>query len=316
MDEEEDGEVTKELYDDVNVNLGNEDTDMTNADQGPTQSSSVSSDFTSKLLNLDNPSPADIEIASLMDTTAQHATTILKITSSFTTTVPPPSSFFNPLQQEATPTPTPTTLETTTSLPALLDFAFIFKFNERVFNLEKDVSKIKQVGQYAQALSFIPAIVDHYIDNKLGEAINKVILAHNLDCRQKAQDEKNAYIEIVDMSMRALIKEEVNTQLPQILPQAVSDFAKPVIEKNVTELVEAAFLTRSSSQPTSTCEAAASLFEFELTKILETDIQENDEKSSKNRQNRARNGKAWKSQSQQKSKSKSTPEKSRSNPKP
>ncbi|GJT20890.1 hypothetical protein Tco_0890827 [Tanacetum coccineum] len=34
MDEEVDDEVTKELYKDVNVNLGNEDTDMTDADQG------------------------------------------------------------------------------------------------------------------------------------------------------------------------------------------------------------------------------------------------------------------------------------------
>nr|GFA66029.1 hypothetical protein [Tanacetum cinerariifolium] len=32
MDEEEDDEVTKELYDDVNVNLGNEDTEITIAD--------------------------------------------------------------------------------------------------------------------------------------------------------------------------------------------------------------------------------------------------------------------------------------------
>ncbi|GJY52401.1 hypothetical protein Tco_0443248 [Tanacetum coccineum] len=76
--------------------------------------------------------------------------------------------------------------------------------------------------------------------NKLGEAINKAILAHNLDCKQEAQDEKNAYIELVDTSMRTLIKEVVNTQLPQILSQAVSDFANPVIEKNVTESVEAA----------------------------------------------------------------------------
>ncbi|GKC33753.1 hypothetical protein Tco_1046137 [Tanacetum coccineum] len=45
--------------------------------------------------------------------------------------------------------------------------------------------------------------------------------------------------------MRALIKEEVNTQLPQILPQVVSDFANPVIEKNITESVEDAVLTRS-----------------------------------------------------------------------
>ncbi|GJX11320.1 hypothetical protein Tco_0201179 [Tanacetum coccineum] len=54
-----------------------------------------------------------------------------------------------------------------------------------------------QVNQYAQALSSIPAIVDRYMDSKLGEAINKAILAHNLDCRQEAQDEKNAYIELV-----------------------------------------------------------------------------------------------------------------------
>nr|GEW22630.1 hypothetical protein [Tanacetum cinerariifolium] len=139
IDEEEDDEVTKEFFKDVNVNLGNKDADMTYADQGatkqqhashqlgfepeeedahvtlthvldtqktggPTQSSFVSSDFTSKLLNLDNPSSADNEIASLMDTTAYHATTIPKIISSFDTPTPPPLSFFNHLQQEATPT--------------------------------------------------------------------------------------------------------------------------------------------------------------------------------------------------------------------
>ncbi|GKF52746.1 hypothetical protein Tco_0159656, partial [Tanacetum coccineum] len=144
MDEEEDDEITKELYKDVNVNLGNEDIDMTNADQGGSgqqnvsqesgfeqveedahvtltpvldtqktdehvQSSFVSSDFTSKLLNLENPSLADTEIASLMDATARHAMEIPEIKSIFTTTIPPPPLFFNPLPQQATPTPTPTT---------------------------------------------------------------------------------------------------------------------------------------------------------------------------------------------------------------
>ncbi|GKA25343.1 hypothetical protein Tco_0711452 [Tanacetum coccineum] len=239
------------------------------------QSSSISSDFISKLLNLENPSSADNEIASLMETSARHATAVPENTSSFTRTIPPPPSFFNPLLQHATPTPTPTTFETTTSLLALLDFASIFKFNERVFNMEKNVSEIQQVDQYAQALSCIPTIVNRYMDNKLREAINKAILAHNLDSRQEAHDEKNAYIELVDTSIRALIKEEVNTQLPQILPQGVSDFANPMIEKNVTKSVEAAVLTRSSSQPTSTYEAAASLFEFELTKILIDKIEKN-----------------------------------------
>ncbi|GJS48574.1 hypothetical protein Tco_0598695 [Tanacetum coccineum] len=190
-------DVTKELYADVNVDLVNEDTEMTNADQvhdtqkadEPVQSSSVSFDFTSKLLNLKNPSPTDNEIASLIETSSRHATAVPKNTFGFTITIPPPPPFFNPLQQEATTTPTPITSETTTSLPTLPDFA-----------------------SYAQALSSIPSIVDRYMDNKLREAINKSILAHNLDCRQEAQDEKNAYIELVDTSMRALIKEEVNTQ--------------------------------------------------------------------------------------------------------
>ncbi|GKD63761.1 hypothetical protein Tco_1305869, partial [Tanacetum coccineum] len=212
MDEEEDDEVTKELYDDVNVNLGNEDTKMTNADQGaseqqnfsqesrfeqvekdahvtlylvldtqkadePVQSSSVSSDFTSKLLNLENPSPADNEITSLMETSACHATTVPKNTSGFTITIPPP-----------------------------LYLSSIFRFNDRVTNLEKDLSEIKQVNLYAQALSSIPAIVNRYMDNKLRETINKAILAHNLECRQEDQDEKNAYIELVDTSIRPLIK--------------------------------------------------------------------------------------------------------------
>nr|GEX65930.1 hypothetical protein [Tanacetum cinerariifolium] len=163
MDEEEEDEVTKELYKDVNVNLGNEDTEMTNADQGGSGQQNVSqesrfeqveddahvtltpvletqktdksvqsyyvSDFTSKLLNLENPSPADNEIASLMETSARHATKVPEITSSFTTTIPTP-----PL----------------------------------VTNLEKDLSKLKKVDQYAQAISLIPAIMDRYMDNKLG----------------------------------------------------------------------------------------------------------------------------------------------------
>nr|GEU38837.1 hypothetical protein [Tanacetum cinerariifolium] len=105
MDEEEDEDVTRELYKDLNMNLGNKDADMTEAEQGgadqhnisyesgfeqeeedahvtlktihdknegPMQSSSVLSDFISKLLNLKNPSPDVNEIASLMNTATIH----------------------------------------------------------------------------------------------------------------------------------------------------------------------------------------------------------------------------------------------------
>nr|GEW77331.1 hypothetical protein [Tanacetum cinerariifolium] len=124
MDEEENDEVL--------------DTQKTDE---PVQSSFISSDFISKLLNLENLSQADNEIASLMDTTAHHKeprsqTLSLytipimetpKVTSTFTTTIPLPPHFFNPLPQQATPTLTPTTSEATTSFPSLPDFLFVFK---------------------------------------------------------------------------------------------------------------------------------------------------------------------------------------------
>ncbi|GJT44724.1 hypothetical protein Tco_0953439 [Tanacetum coccineum] len=184
MDDDKDDEVTKEPYKDVNVNLGNEDTDMTDADQGDSEQQNVSQESGfDKLLNLKNPSLADNEIASLLDTTARHATEVPKITSSFTTTIPPPPLFFNPLPQQTTPTSTPINSKATTSFPSLSNFSSVFRFNDRVTNLEKDMLEIKQIDQYAQALSSIPAIVDRYMDKKLREAINKAIQAHNLDCR-------------------------------------------------------------------------------------------------------------------------------------
>ncbi|GJU86050.1 hypothetical protein Tco_1293596 [Tanacetum coccineum] len=162
------------------------------------------------------------------DTSFLHTVPIMvipEVMSTFTTTIPPPPLFFNPLQQQATPTPTPTTSEETTSFLALLDFSFVFKFNDRVTKLETDLSKMKQVDQYAQAISSIPTIVDRYINNKIGEAINKAIQSHNAECREEAQAEKQEHIDLVDTSVRTIIREEVKTQLPQILPKAVSNFA-------------------------------------------------------------------------------------------
>nr|GEW50358.1 hypothetical protein [Tanacetum cinerariifolium] len=144
-DEEDDESGFEQEEEDTHVTLTPVlDTQKTS---GLTQRSSVSFKFTSKLLNLDNPSPADNEIAFLMDTTTHHATSIPEITSSFTTPTPLPPLFFNPLLQQATTTLTPTSLETTTSLPALPNFAYVFKFNKKVSNLEKDLSEMKQVDQ-------------------------------------------------------------------------------------------------------------------------------------------------------------------------
>ncbi|GJW87325.1 ribonuclease H-like domain-containing protein [Tanacetum coccineum] len=70
--------------------------DTQKADE-PVQSSSVSSNFSSKILNLQNLSPADNEIASLMETSARHTMTVPENTSSFNTTIPSPPPSLNPL---------------------------------------------------------------------------------------------------------------------------------------------------------------------------------------------------------------------------
>ncbi|GJX05328.1 hypothetical protein Tco_0191244 [Tanacetum coccineum] len=69
-------------------------------------------------------------------------------------------------------------------------------------------------------------------------------------------------------SITARITEQVKSQLPQILPKEVSNFATPVIKSIVTESLQHAILAKDSSQPKSTYEAAATLTEFKLKKIL------------------------------------------------
>ncbi|GJT31286.1 retrovirus-related pol polyprotein from transposon TNT 1-94 [Tanacetum coccineum] len=116
--------------------------------EGLMQSSSVSSDFTKKLLNFENVSLADNKIASLMDTTvcqeepSDQTSTLFTIpVTVITTTIPLSPHFFNPLQQQTTPTLIPTASEVTTSFPALPDFASVFRFNERIATLP--INKVK-----------------------------------------------------------------------------------------------------------------------------------------------------------------------------
>ncbi|GJY01651.1 hypothetical protein Tco_0359803 [Tanacetum coccineum] len=152
-EEEEDDD--EELYKDINKT------------DGPMQSSSVTSKFTSKLLNFENASPTENDIASLMDTTVRHeepssqtsclytvpVTVIPVITYAFTTTItlPPPS--FNPLPQQTTSTPTPTTSDATNSFLAFPNISSMFKFNDRVIKVETDLSEMNQESLEAAILA-------------------------------------------------------------------------------------------------------------------------------------------------------------------
>nr|GEW28337.1 hypothetical protein [Tanacetum cinerariifolium] len=121
------------------------------------QSSSISFYFASKFLILDNVSPVVDEVASMMnvkirqkDSSTQTPSlfivpemAILETSTTHTTTVPPTIAMITPLPQLTTLPPAPTTVSTTTSIPALLDFSYLFRFNQRVFTLEKELSQLK-----------------------------------------------------------------------------------------------------------------------------------------------------------------------------
>ncbi|GJU49807.1 hypothetical protein Tco_1219362 [Tanacetum coccineum] len=289
--EEEYDHIDKELYKDVNLELKDtydQDEDDahvtltavhdTQKTEVPLQSSSVSFDFATQFLNLDNVPPANTEINSMMNIDVRHEepsnqtpslltkpVTVIPETSTATaTTIPLPIPPFTPLPHQSTPTPTPTT-KATTSLPAIPDFSYLCGFNQRVSILEKELSQIKQVDHSSQLLeaikSQVPAVIEAHLGTRLGNTIQQVL-------KEEVKCEREKYMEFIEKSVKANVIDQVKIQLPQILPKEVSDFATPVIQSTVIESLENVILAKSSSQPQSTYEAASSLTEFELKKIL------------------------------------------------
>ncbi|GJU79747.1 retrovirus-related pol polyprotein from transposon TNT 1-94 [Tanacetum coccineum] len=55
---------------------------------------------------------------------------------------------------------------------------------------------------------------------------------------KRAKDKKKRYIDLIEKSVKEIMKDEVNTQLPHILPKEISDFATPVIQSTITESLE------------------------------------------------------------------------------
>ncbi|GJS63803.1 hypothetical protein Tco_0678367, partial [Tanacetum coccineum] len=242
VDEEEYDRIAEEMYKDVNIELK----DSTTYDQ--------------------------VEDDAHVTLIAAHVTQKTEVPLQTTTTIPPPISPFTPLSQLSTPTPTPTPIPAKTSIPVLPDFSSLFQFNQRVSNLEKGLSELKQADQSAQLLatikSQIPAMVDAHLGTRLGDSIQKALRSYTAEFKKEAQAEKKRYINLIEKPVKDIINNEVKTQLPQILPKAMSDFSTHVIKSAVIESLEDVFLAKYSSQPQSTYEAVASLTEFESKKIL------------------------------------------------
>ncbi|GJX78245.1 hypothetical protein Tco_0325056 [Tanacetum coccineum] len=213
------------------------------------QSSSVSSNFISKLLNLDNTGPDVNQIASLMNTS----------------TVPSPSPPVNPsshlttIPQQQTPDSTTTTTNPIMTLPEIPNFASLFQFDQRVSALETKMSEFNQTNQFDKVVSLILGIIDQYLASKMKEAVDVTVRVQSNKLKEEAEAENQELFNQVDSTMKAIIKEQVKAQVSKI---------KPPIEKYLTESLGAEVLVRSTNQPQTYYAAATSLSEFELKKIL------------------------------------------------
>ncbi|GKC50231.1 hypothetical protein Tco_1072976, partial [Tanacetum coccineum] len=232
--------VSQEQYyeqevDDAHVTI----TQKTNSSK---KSSSVSSDFATQFLNLDNIPPVDTEVASLMNvkthqedssTQAPPLLTVPVASSIAVTSTPLSILSVTPISQQLTTTPAPTTEPIAPTLPALPDFSSMFGLNQRVSTLEHEMTQVKQSHstQILESLKQqIPAIVDELLSTRIGFATQTALQSYTAEFEKKLLEEQDRYFDVIEKSIKVFIK--------------------------------------SSSQPTSSYEAVESLTEFELKKIL------------------------------------------------
>nr|GEU46835.1 hypothetical protein [Tanacetum cinerariifolium] len=172
-----------------------------------------------------------------------HVSVISDSSPVFSTIIPQSLPSFTPPPQQSTSTP-PTTTKATNPQSTHPNFASVFQFNNRVTTLEKEVAELEKDPLHTQVI----ALVDDHLDARLGAT-------------------RDEFMNYLSASITTRITEQVKNQLPQILPEEVSNLPS-VIQKMVKESLEDVVLAKESSQLQSLYEAAAMLTKFELKKIL------------------------------------------------
>ncbi|GKD32327.1 hypothetical protein Tco_1247836, partial [Tanacetum coccineum] len=108
-------------------------------------------------------------------------------------------------------------------------------------------------------------IVDNYLASKMKDAVNMAVQLQSNKLREEAQAQNGKFLKQIDSNIMDIIKDQVKAQVSKIMPK---------VEKYVTESLGDEVLARSSIQPQTSYDAAASLSEFELKKILIDKIKE------------------------------------------
>nr|GEV88755.1 hypothetical protein [Tanacetum cinerariifolium] len=265
-DEEEYGD---ELYRDVIINQGRglqgtlefEDTHVILTPVKPIgqqESSSVSSQFVTSMLN----PTLDVGMESIFETTSridvQTPTSVAPLP--MTTPTMTSSTIATTTRSQAPILPTPILSDVIQHLPS---FGLLFRFDDRLRSLEQNFSKVMQTNEFAGAVSAILEIVQHYMDQRMNEAVQVVVQLQSDRLREEAQRENDEFLRTVDENIKKIIKEQVKEQVKAQVSKIL-----PRIEQAVNEQLEAKVLTRSSHSSRTSYAVAADLSEMELKKIL------------------------------------------------
>nr|GEU62392.1 retrotransposon protein, putative, Ty3-gypsy subclass [Tanacetum cinerariifolium] len=199
------------------------------------ESSSVSSQFVTGLLNL----TLDVGMESIFETTSQLD-------------VPTPTSVA-PLPI-ITPTMTSSTIATTTT-------------TSQAPNLPTTVSSdiIQHLPSFGSLFCFDDRlrIVNHYMDQRMNKAVRVAVQIQSDRLQDEAQRENAEFLTTVDENMKKIIKEQVKEQVKAQVSKIL-----PTIEQAVNEQLEVEVLTRSSHSSRTSYVVAADLSEMELKRYL------------------------------------------------
>nr|GEW74057.1 hypothetical protein [Tanacetum cinerariifolium] len=226
---------------------------------GQQESSSVLSQFVTSMLN----PTLDVGMESIFETTSRIDVQ--------TPTSVAPLPIITPTMASSTIATT-----TTTSQPPILpttvlsdiiqhipSFGSLFCFDDRLRYLEENFSEVMQTNQFAGAVSAIPEIVQHYMDQRMNEAVKVAVQIQSDWLRDEAQRENDKILRTVDENIKKIIKEKVKEQVKVQVSKILSR-----IEQAVNEQLKAEVLTRSSHSSRTSYDVAADLSEMELKKIL------------------------------------------------
>ncbi|GKC63628.1 hypothetical protein Tco_1096226 [Tanacetum coccineum] len=189
---EESGNGDEEITDAAKVDAGKTEQvkdDAKKAELPPTSSSlSVSLGFGDQFLKLSS----DTSLIVSVNFEPSVLTPIPETVAPTTTLLPPPSVSTIPpvLLQTTTPIPSPPiTTEAPTITTAVPESDALTAVQLRVAKLEKDVSELKKIDHFAEALaslkSQVPTVVENYLGSKIGDDLQKVLQRHTTDLIQK-----------------------------------------------------------------------------------------------------------------------------------